>query len=347
MLQIDGSKGEGGGQIVRSSLALSMLTGQAITISNLRANREKPGLARQHLVAVQAAAEICQATVEGAELRSRRLVFQPRDVRPGEYHFSIGSAGSATLVLQTVLPPLLVAGGGSSLTIEGGTHNPLAPPFEALAHSYLPLVGRMGPSVTARLKRHGFYPAGGGRVEVDIQPAERLTGFDLLEHSGWTLRQVRALVSKLPRSIAQRELDTIAALSNWPADCFCSDEVLGAHGPGNVVLITLRSEEVTDVFTSFGQRGIRAEVVAERAWEQTSAFLQSGAPIGPHLADQLILPLAISAWQGGGGGCFRTSEVSGHAQTHLDLVNQILGVQTSIDRSDDGTAVVRIAPAAD
>jgi len=345
MLQIDGSKGEGGGQIVRTSLALSMLTGQPITISNLRANREKPGLARQHLVAVQAAAEISKARVDGEELRSRTLVFHPGELRPGNYHFSIGSAGSATLVLQTILPPLLVASGPSSLTIEGGTHNPLAPPFEAFAHAYLPQVARMGPNVTARLKRHGFYPAGGGRVEVDIEPAERLQGFDLLSHSGWKFRQVRALISKLQRSIALRELETIAGLSNWPAESFCSDEVLDAHGPGNVVLITVRSDEVTDVFTSFGQRGVRAEHVAEQVWQQANRFLETDAPVGPHLADQLILPLAISAWQGGGGGSFRASEITGHTETHLDIVTQILGVQTSIELADDDTAVVRIAAA--
>jgi len=345
MLQIDGSKGEGGGQIVRSSLALAMLTGQPITIRDLRAGRPKPGLARQHLVAVRAAAEICQASVEGDELGSRTLVFRPGKVQPGAYQFSIGSAGSATLVLQTVLPPLLVAGGTSSLAIEGGTHNPFAPPFEALAHAYLPQVARMGPNVTARLKRHGFYPAGGGRLEVEVNPAEQLRGFDLLAQSGWKFRQVRAIVSKLPREIAQRELDTIARLSNWPADCFCNDEILSAQGPGNVVQITLRSDEVTDVFTGFGQRGVRAEVVAERVWREAARLLQSGAPVGPHLADQLVLPLAISAWQGGGGGAFRASEITGHTQTHLDLVTQFLGVRTSIEPSDDGTAVVRIAAA--
>lgn len=346
MLQIDGSKGEGGGQIVRTSLALAMLTGQAMTISELRAKRSKPGLARQHLVAVRAAAEICHAEIEGDHLGSRKLVFKPREVRPGDYHFSIGSAGSATLVLQTVLPPLLVASGPSTLTIEGGTHNPLAPPFEAFAHAYLPLVQRMGPIVDARLKRHGFFPAGGGCVVVAVQPTDQLTGFELFDHSEWTLRQVRAIISKLPRSIADRECNTIAQLSGWPPSSFCVDEVLDARGPGNVVLITLRCPEVTDVFTSFGQRGVRAEIVAERVWQQADSFLQSGAPVGPHLADQLILPLAISAWQGGGGGAVRTSEVTGHAETHLELVAQILGVKTAIQLHDNGTAELRISSAA-
>jgi RNA 3'-terminal phosphate cyclase (ATP) len=342
MLQIDGSKGEGGGQIVRTSLALSMLTGQPVTISEVRANRAKPGLARQHLVAVQAAGEICDAEVEGDRLRSRKLVFKPRAVRPGTYHFSIGSAGSATLVLQTILPPLLVAAGPSSVTIEGGTHNPMAPPFEAVAHAYLPLVQRMGPQIQFRLKQHGFYPAGGGRVVVDIIPVDRLNGFELLERAAWNQRQVRAVVSKLPRNIGERECETIARLSGWPATDFCVDEVLDSPGPGNVVLVKLQSAETTEIFTGFGERGVRAEVVAERVWDEVQSFIQSATPVGPHLADQLILPLAISAWQHGGGGAIRTSEVTGHAETHLDLVAQILEVQTSIDLHD-GSAVLRVA----
>jgi RNA 3'-terminal phosphate cyclase (ATP) len=190
MLLIDGSKGEGGGQIVRTSLALAMLTGQPITITDLRAKRKNPGLARQHLVAVRAAAQLCQAEVEGDALRSQRLVFKPREVQPGEYFFSIGSAGSATLVLQTVLPALLAANGPSRITIEGGTHNPLAPPFEALAHAFLPLMEKMGPRVNVRLKRHGFFPAGGGLIDAEIEPAGRWTGFELLNRGDWTRRDV-------------------------------------------------------------------------------------------------------------------------------------------------------------
>lgn len=345
MLQIDGSRGEGGGQIVRTSLALSMLTGRAVAISNLRAKRKNPGLARQHLVAVQAAAKICGAVVTGDHVGSRELVFEPGKVQPGDYEFKIGSAGSTTLVLQTILPPLLVAESPSRVTIEGGTHNPLAPPFEALAHAYLPLVGRMGPHVSLRLQRHGFYPVGGGRILAEITPADRLQGIELVDGVTWTRRDVRAFVAKLPRTIAERECDTIAQLSGWPAESFCVVETLNSLSPGNFVLVTLTSDVVTDVFSGIGQRGVRAEVVAERVWHEVNAFLKNGAPVGPHLADQLVLPLAISAWQGAGGGAFRTSEVTGHTVTHLELVEQILGVQTSIDQHADGTATVRISAA--
>src|SRR6478752_4247267 len=142
-LLINGAQGEGGGQIVRSSLALALVTGKSVTIENIRAGREKPGLMRQHLTAVQAAATVCGGVVKGAEIGSRSLIFEPRPVRAGEYQFSVGTAGSATLVLQTVLPALLIADGPSELVLEGGTHNQWAPPFDFLARVFLPLINRM------------------------------------------------------------------------------------------------------------------------------------------------------------------------------------------------------------
>ncbi|MGH7202433.1 MAG: RNA 3'-terminal phosphate cyclase, partial [Planctomycetaceae bacterium] len=170
MIDIDGSHGEGGGQIIRSSLALAALTGQTVRFRNVRAKRSRPGLQRQHLTAVRAAAEISAAELDGAELHSREFTFTPHAIEPGEHRFSIGTAGSTTLVVQTVLPMLLTAAGPSSLMLEGGTHNPHAPPFDFLARSFLPLINRMGPRVEAALDRPGFYPAGGGRFEVRIEP---------------------------------------------------------------------------------------------------------------------------------------------------------------------------------
>ena len=193
MLTIDGSLGEGGGQILRSSLALSLVTGKPFVIENIRANRKKPGLMRQHLSAVRAAAEVSQARVEGAELGSTRLTFCPGTVRAGDYAFDVGSAGSATLVLQTVLPALLLAEGESNLTLRGGTHNPMAPPFDFLAKSYLPLVNRLGPTVEARLVRPGFYPVGRGEFSVRIQPARQLGRLELTDRGEIRAHRVRVL----------------------------------------------------------------------------------------------------------------------------------------------------------
>jgi RNA 3'-terminal phosphate cyclase (ATP) len=338
-VRIDGSQGEGGGQIIRSSLALSLVTGRPVIIENIRAGRPKPGLMRQHVTAVQAAAEISQAQVTGAEIRSRSLTFEPGEVRPGEYAFRIGTAGSATLVLQTVLPALMIASGPSSLVLEGGTHNPWAPPFDFLQRALLPLIRRMGPHVSATLDRHGFYPAGGGEFRVTIEPSPILRGFDLLERGKLLSGTVLALVSQLPGHIGRREVDTIVRKLNWRSDAGRVEEVSG-KGPGNVVFVELEYEQVTEIFTGFGRVGTRAEQVAKEVVRLVRDYQKSDIPVGPYLADQLLLPLGISAWQPIGGqqprgGTFRTGTLSRHATTQIDILHQFLDI--AIDVESAGT----------
>jgi RNA 3'-terminal phosphate cyclase (ATP) len=343
MLEIDGSQGEGGGQIIRSSLALSLLTGTPVMLTNIRAKRKNSGLAKQHLVAVQAAAELSGAELRGASLGSSQLSFQPKSVQPGEYTFRIGTAGSASLVLQTILPPLLLAAGPSSLTIEGGTHNPLAPPADFLIRSYAPLVQRLGPVLAVQLDRHGFFPAGGGRLRVQIEPAPQLGGLELMSRGEILKKRVRALVSNLPKKIAERECHEIRRLSGWEKSCFHAEEV-AASGCGNVVLIELECEHVTEVFAGCGERGIPAERVAAAVWQEAEEYLEHGAPVGPHLADQLILPLAIAASQGNASQ-FRTTTLTGHTVTHLDIVQRFLPVRFELNGPEKGVVDVRVIPA--
>jgi RNA 3'-terminal phosphate cyclase (ATP) len=347
LVTIDGSQGEGGGQIVRSAVALSLVTGRGVRIEDIRAGRQKPGLMRQHLAAVQAAAEVGRADVEGDEIGSRAITFAPTTIKPGNYFFRVGSAGSATLVLQTVLPALMIADAPSKLILEGGTHNPWAPPFDFLDKAFFPLVNRMGPHIRAELERYGFYPAGGGKFTVWIQPAELLSGFDLLTRGEITSSRVRAIVSNLPRHIGEREIKTIAAKSNWDKRCFEVEEVENAAGPGNVVLVELESAEVTEVFSSFGRPAARAEKVAAEVIEEARDYLQSDAPVGPHLADQLMLPLGITAWQwasgaGQGGGSFRTLPLTRHSHTHAAILRQMLGVFVDVQELE-GACTVRIS----
>jgi len=205
VLKIDGSLGEGGGQILRTAVGVAAVTGNAVQIDRIRAGRSKPGLMRQHLTAVNAAAQICSANISGNSAGSTQLLFSPGKVQAGDYHFSIGTAGSATLVLQTVLPMLLTANGPSRVVLEGGTHNLAAPPFEFLSSAFLPLVNAMGPTVQVILERYGFFPAGGGRLVVNIKPAEGLTGFDLCERGSLLSAKARVLISNLPMNIAERE----------------------------------------------------------------------------------------------------------------------------------------------
>jgi RNA 3'-terminal phosphate cyclase (ATP) len=219
MIQIDGSLGEGGGQVLRTALALALVTGQPFRLEKIRAGRAKPGLLRQHLTAVQAAARIGAARVEGAVLGSTSLVFEPGAIRPGNYHFDIGTAGSTTLVLQTILPPLLAAGGPSRLTLVGGTHNGLAPPFDFLARTFLPLLNRLGPAVAATLERPGFFPAGGGRLTAEIQPAPRLSPLCLGERGALRQQWARVLIAGLPPAIAERECQVLRQKLGWPEEC--------------------------------------------------------------------------------------------------------------------------------
>ncbi|HWM90947.1 MAG TPA: RNA 3'-terminal phosphate cyclase [Thermoanaerobaculia bacterium] len=338
MLELDGSHGEGGGQILRSSLALSMVTGMPVRIRNIRARRSKPGLMRQHLVAVQAAARIGSARVTGAEIGLSTLTFIPGEVKPGEHELSVGSAGSTTLVLQTVLPALLCASEPSLLIVEGGTHNPMAPPFEFLDRAYLPLVNRMGPRVQAELERPGFYPAGGGRAVVSIEPAPastpRLSGFELLERGEVRHRQATALISRLPRHIAERELEEVKSLTGW--DSLEVREV-ETPGPGNAVLLTVESACVTEVFVGFGRRGVPAEQVAGGAVREMQRYLDAGVPVGEHLADQLLLLLALA-----GSGAFATLPLSGHATTQVDLIPRFLDVAIRVEEAVGDRQIVRI-----
>jgi len=341
MLTIDGSFGEGGGQILRSSLALSMVTGAPFRIDNIRAGRKKPGLMRQHLTAVRAASEVCNARVSGDEIGSTAVTFAPGQVRGGDYKFSIGTAGSTTLVLQTVLLPLLLCSEKSRLTLEGGTHNPFAPPFDFLAKAFLPLVNRMGPTVHAVLDRPGFYPAGGGRMLVTIEPAAKLGAIELLQRGELVSQRARAVVSNLPRNIAEREIGVVKQRLNWDDACLEVQVVEASPGPGNIVTIEVQSANVTEVFTGFGEVGRPAEAVATLAVQQCQRYLKSAAPAGEYLTDQLMLPMGVS-----GAGCFLATGLSRHALTHLQLIGDFLSIQITTSKQPDGSALVRFGDSA-
>jgi RNA 3'-terminal phosphate cyclase (ATP) len=333
-IRIDGSFGEGGGQILRSSLSLSLVTGKPFRIEKIRANRKKPGLLRQHLTAVQAAAEVGAAEVEGASLGSKALSFVPGKVRAGEFRFAIGTAGSGTLVLQTILPALITADGPSRIEIEGGTHNPAAPPFDFLERSFIPLIERMGPKVKLELQRYGFYPAGGGRIVVEITPTDVLKPIKLEERGEITTRRATALVANLPYHIARRELDTVGKLLNWNAESLRCEDTKNSVSPGNLVMIELGSSAVTEIFTAFGKLGVSAEDVAKDAAEQARAYMHSTAAVDEHLADQLLLPLALA-----GRGSFSAVNLNMHAKTNMEVIRQFVTVQFEVAQEEGFTRV--------
>ena len=334
MIRIDGSFGEGGGQILRTAVGLSLATGKAFRIEKIRAGRERPGLLRQHLTAVLAAAEVGGAEVEGATLGSTALTFSPGKVRAGEYRFSVGTAGSGTLVFQTILPALMLATEPSRIVIEGGTHNTAAPPFDFLARTFLPLLERMGPQVRLEFERYGFYPAGGGRFCAEIEPCAALRPLHLGERGEVVSRVITAVVANLPGHIALREIETAAGMLNWSKDCGKIDQTRNSAGPGNVVMVEIGSAEVTEIFSAFGQLGVSAEKVASTAARDAREYLVSRAAAGEHLTDQLLLPLALA-----GAGSFTAEKINLHARTNMSVISEFLPVRFETSQEEHFTRV--------
>ncbi len=337
MIEIDGSVGEGGGQILRTSLALSMCTGQPFTLTRIRAGRSKPGLMRQHLTCVNAATEVCGAEVLGAEMNSQSLTFVPGVTRAGDYSFNVGTAGSCTLVLQTVWPALLMADTKSRLKLGGGTHNPMAPPFHFLERSYAPLMRKLGANVELTLCRMGFYPAGGGEIEVTIWPAEeKLQPLDLTQRGPKVEGYAECFAPALPRAIAQRELEQLGAALGWREDQLRDAPVRRDEGPGNALLATLVYENLSEVFTQFGEKGVSAEKVARDLVREVRAYQLSDAALGPHLADQWALPLALAVWKRQRKAVYTCTELTAHAETNFQMIERFLPVRFSTSESEGG-----------
>jgi RNA 3'-terminal phosphate cyclase (ATP) len=336
-IELDASAGEGGGQIVRSALTLSLTTGRPIRLRGIRAGRDRPGLRPQHMTAVRAAADVGRAEVRGNEQGSRELEFRPGVRSAGEFNWSVGTAGSAPLVLQTVLPALLQGRTSSRLTVEGGTHNPAAPTYEFFSRTYLPLIGRMGPRVQARLERPGFYPRGGGRIQLDVEPVQELQQIEVRERG--LIHQIRAgaTVAGLDRSIAERELAAVRRFIGVPSSRREVQELDPACGPGNAVWVEVRAERVTEVFAAVGQKGSAAEQVGERVAREARRWLDVGAPVGRHLADQLLLPMAVA-----GGGVLRTLPLSSHAWTQVELIRAVTDLPVEVDEQAEGPTTVQV-----
>lgn len=320
-LTIDGSAGEGGGQILRTSLALSLLLSKPFVIERIRASRAKPGLMRQHLMAVRAAAAVSQAEVEGAELGSDRLVFRPGPLVGGDLTFDIGSAGSCALVLQTVALPLALARESCRIRVRGGTHATSAPVYEFLARAWLPLVRQTGADLTLSLQQVGFYPAGGGDVLMEAHPSGRLLPLHLAASSGELELTVEAISCSLPEHIAERELASARELLGADAATTRARKVR-SPGPGNAVWLVAddRVTGVCNLFSAIGERGRPAEEIGREAALAYLAWRESGASVEAHLADQLMLPIAIA-----GEGSYSCNEHTLHSRTNIEVIAAFTG----------------------
>lgn len=330
MIQLDGSRGEGGGQILRSALALSVITGKPFEMVKIRAGRSKPGLRNQHLTCVLAAQAISAAEVVGAELDSQELIFEPKTLVGGTYHFEQPGAGSTMLVLQTVLIPLLLADSPSRLTLTGGTHNPLAPPFDFIERSFVPCLQKMGAKISLTLDQAGFFPAGGGKCRVEIQPSGGLQALHLEPETGPLRHSGKVLIANLPEHIAQRELKALAG-SPWERAEIVS---VKSRGPGNLILLESQGEQLCTIHEGFGEKKLPAEQVVQKLLARAMHHFKSKLPVEEYLADQLLLPMAVA-----GGGSFYTSELSEHTRTNIETIQQFIDIQVQTEAYGKGWQV--------
>ncbi len=333
MIELDGSVGEGGGQILRSGLALAMCTGKALRIQRIRARRSKPGLMRQHLACVNAAVAVSGAKAVGAELGSQELVFEPGVVRAGEYMFKVGTAGSCSLVLQTVLPPLMMrtAGGQSRIVLGGGTHNPMAPPFHFLDRCFAPLLRKLGVGLDLELRRMGFYPAGGGEFVATITPPVSLAApFDIVERGALKDSFAEALIPGVPPRVAERELAVVGEALGWSREQLRTPPVRQNEGPGNALMLTAEHEHVSEVITAFGEKGTSSETVARTALAEFETYRGATGALGAHLADQWMLPLALAVAAHRGTAAYTCIDMTDHSKTNIGVIEAFVPVKFEV-----------------
>jgi len=339
MIEIDGSFGEGGGQILRSSLALALLTGKPFRLSKIRAGRAKPGLQPQHLMSVRAAATVGNATIAGDRIGSTELTFEPGEVKAGTYRFAVGTAGATALVLHTVYLPLALRGtAASELTLEGGTHVIKAPCFHFLRDTWVPHLRRLGIDAQVEMTRPGFYPRGGGQIRVIIQPCERINEVSLMDRPAITRGAILSVVAGVPDHVAKRQGRRLRELLSRHGVEADFDVEEWENGPSSVVGVRFPELGVSPFFFALGERGKPAEAVADEAADEAIAYLATDAPIDEHSADQLLLPLAFAA----GASEFRTAKVSLHLTTNAAVIEKFVDRRIEVVGDEDAPGVVRV-----
>jgi RNA 3'-terminal phosphate cyclase (ATP) len=340
MIHIDGAQGEGGGQVLRTSLTLAVLTQNPLHITNIRAHRSKPGLRPQHLTAVEACGAVSAARVQGARVGASELVFEPGPVKPGSYRFDIQTAGSTSLVLQTILLPLSKADEPSTAAVIGGTHVPWSPCYHYLEWLWLPEIQTIGFNASLKLKRAGFYPPGGGRVQATIRPVRELTPMVRLERG--RLRKIRGLsaVANLPDHIAQRQRKQARRRLKDLCPVDIKTATLDARSPGTFIALLAEFEHSRCCYFALGKKGKPAERVADQAVNRLLGFLDTDGAVDPFLADQLLVPLVLAR----GISHFQTAEITQHLLTNAAVIEAFLPGTIEIQGQLGAPGTVRIIP---
>lgn len=341
MIEIEGSFGEGGGQILRSALTLSLLTQKPFRIRNIRIRRKQPGLRAQHLASVRAAKMVGQARVDGDYFESQDLQFEPQGLVAGDYRIDIGTAGACSLVIQTIFLPLAFADHTSSVTVTGGTHVPWSPTFDYIKMVWMPVMSNLGCPANIEMTTAGFYPMGGGRIQLSIEPNRGMKGLTKMTPSQSQRLHGQSLIVNLPESVGHRQREQmLARLNEDDLPAVIEAGRLDSPGKGSAVFITGVQEPSYFGFSALGERGKRAELVADEAIDRLRAFQQSGAPVDRFLADQLLIPLSIAPEV----SRFRIERVSQHFETNVGIVKKFLDVGIELEVSEDGSAGVKLTP---
>ncbi len=332
-LRIDGSFGEGGGQILRTSLTLSAITNTPFEMFNIRAGRKRPGLRPQHLQAVKAAQAVSGASVKGDVVGSESITFAPGSRKPGEYFFEIGTAGSVSLVLQTIFLPLALletSGERSKVRILGGTHVPWSPCFHYLKLQWLRYIKRLGLGAELEMQRAGFYPRGGGEMAAEILPAGEIKPLVLEKRGPLKRISIVSAVGNLPEHILWRQRDKAERrLANKGITCplDIKEEKMPATGQGTMLLLLAEFEHSWCCYYGLGAVGKRSETVADEAVDGLLGFMKTEGVVDEHLADQLVLPLALSE----GPSSFITPEVTQHLLTNIEVIKKFLPVRVDVE----------------
>jgi RNA 3'-terminal phosphate cyclase (ATP) len=328
MLEIDGSFGEGGGQVLRTSLSLSCLLIKPFRIFNIRTKRKKPGLMPQHLMGIRALKLISNAKVEGDSVGSTGLIFEPEEVKAGDYLFDIGTAGSTSLLLQAIILPLIFAKSRSSLSLKGGTHVPFSPPFHYIKEVFIPILKKLGIRIEAKIESYGFYPKGGGKVRVEIMPSGKIEGMSFLERG--EIKKLRGVsgVGNLPLSIAERQKDAaLKVIASQGLKAEIEPFSVSTYSQGTFIFLGTQTDNCLAGFSSLGERGKRAELVGEEAAKNFLNYYSTSACLDHHMADQIVLYLSIAKEE----SSFTTSEISNHLLTNLWVIEKLSDARYEVE----------------